>query len=120
MYAAINGHKEVVEFLLQKGAEPDARDKVSYALACRWKFWLISDVILFCQWGRTALMYAARNGHETVVEMLLQDEDTDIHATDLVSENWQLHDDDVVVLCGYVLFIVECVFCGEIRVGGQR
>jgi ankyrin repeat protein len=87
MYAAINGHKEVVEFLLQKGAEPDARDKVSYALACRWKFWLISDVILFCQWGRTALMYAARNGHETVVEMLLQDEDTDIHATDLVSEN---------------------------------
>ena len=45
MYAAINGHKEVVGFLLQKGAEPDARDKVSYALACRWKYWL-SDVII--------------------------------------------------------------------------
>ncbi|MQY50819.1 ankyrin repeat domain-containing protein [Rhodocyclus tenuis] len=60
-YAAYNGHASIVDYLLKRGAEIDARTEN----------------------GSTALMVAARNGHQAVVEVLLQH-----HANpNLVNEN---------------------------------
>ena len=50
LIAAEHGHKEIVELLLMRGAEADARDSE----------------------GCTALMVAAAKGHERVAEMLLR------------------------------------------------
>ena len=50
LIAAANGHKQLVELLLKRGAKPDAQDSI----------------------GTTALMAAANNGHVRVVEALLE------------------------------------------------
>ncbi|HCB64282.1 MAG TPA: hypothetical protein DEP20_02795, partial [Fusobacteria bacterium] len=50
MAAAKNGHKEVCELLIDKGADVNAVDK----------------------WGGTALMYAAENGHKEVCQLLIE------------------------------------------------
>ena len=50
-YAAANGHKAVVKLLLEKGAEPEAKDS---------------------KYGRTPLWWAVENGHEAVVKLLLE------------------------------------------------
>jgi len=48
MIASFYGHKEVVELLLKKGADVNAKDKN----------------------GRTALMIASKKGHKEIVELL--------------------------------------------------
>ena len=58
-WAAVGGHKDVVELLLAHGAEVNAR---------------YSD-------GYTPLHYAAANGHKDVVELLLANE-ADVNAKD--------------------------------------
>ncbi len=44
--------------------------------------------------GDTALMWAARNGHGAVVELLMRQEGVELNATDEVSEllayNWRM------------------------------
>ena len=47
-YAARGGHKEIVEFLLTKGADPEAANK----------------------WGWTAQMLAAKYGHDDLARRL--------------------------------------------------
>ena len=60
-YAAFGGHAQVVEFLIDKGADVDARAP-NHA---------------------TALMMAAKSGHAEVVKLLLEaDADTDIKTAD--------------------------------------
>jgi ankyrin repeat protein len=49
-YAAFNGHAEIVEYLLKRGAEIDAKTEN----------------------GSTALLIAARNGHIQVIDVLLK------------------------------------------------
>merc|ERR1712038_394738 len=51
MYAATHGNLDLVKILITKGLDVNAQDKVD---------------------GSTALMMAARNGHETVTEFLLE------------------------------------------------
>jgi hypothetical protein len=51
MYAAFNGHKEVLKLLLQSGTNNVDQPE--------------ND-------GKTALMYAAENGHQDIYELLLQ------------------------------------------------
>merc|ERR1711992_323649 len=51
MYAATHGNLDLVKILINKGLDVNAQDKVD---------------------GSTALMMAARNGHETITEFLLQ------------------------------------------------
>ena len=59
MFAALNGKKEVIEFLLKKGAVINAQNDV----------------------GKTALMIAAGNGMKDLVELLLKS-GADTKATD--------------------------------------
>ncbi len=58
-YAAVNGHEAVVQRLLHKGADPEAKDKN----------------------GQTPLQWAARNGKDAVVQQLL-DKSAHIEAKD--------------------------------------
>jgi len=50
-YAAWNGHKEVAELLIAKGADVNAKVAI---------------------WGRTPLHFAAWNGHKEVAELLIE------------------------------------------------
>jgi ankyrin repeat protein len=85
-YAACGGHKEVVVFLLEKGAEPNSRDnggKVPLLWACMHGH--MGAVRVFIQHmgvqglqvsdrrGMTALHEAAEGGHEEVVAFLLNE-----------------------------------------------
>ena len=51
-YAAFNGHREIVEYLLKRGAEINAKTEN----------------------GSTALFFAARNGHTAIVRLLLEND----------------------------------------------
>jgi len=56
--AAFNGHKELVELLLEKGANPNMRTTTKNILAIG---------------GTTALIGAAKGGHKEIVDLLIRD-----------------------------------------------
>jgi ankyrin repeat protein len=58
--ASKNDHKDIVDFLLEKGI----------------------DVNQHNEYGRTALMWASREGHKQIVQMLLQDKNIEINQQD--------------------------------------
>ena len=68
----MNGHSDIVKFLLQSGALLEMKNKVSTRFQqLSWKilFTVCDDV--FEQEGRTALMIASWRGHlETAIELL--------------------------------------------------
>jgi ankyrin repeat protein len=60
LWAAPKGHERVVELLLQKGVDPDSKDK----------------------FGQSPLLWAAANGHEAVVQLLLASDKFDPNSVD--------------------------------------
>ena len=99
MQAAAQGHKEIVQLLISKGAEANAADKVrwggemSLCLCCL--VLVVQDSYFFCvrvltstthtlfflQYGRTVLTFAAASGHKEIVELLI-DRGAEVNATD--------------------------------------
>ncbi|KAH8763942.1 hypothetical protein F5882DRAFT_453250, partial [Hyaloscypha sp. PMI_1271] len=82
-WAAENGHKAVVELLLEKGAKIKAKDKHSQTALLRATEGGHEAVVELLlekgaeieaadKYGQTALLQAARNGHEAIVELLLE------------------------------------------------
>ncbi|MBQ4875143.1 MAG: ankyrin repeat domain-containing protein [Rickettsiaceae bacterium H1] len=83
MLAALNGHKEIVELLLQHGADFDAKDKegkTALMLSLLRRNMDIAKLLLQHganvdakdKEGKTALIVAAKNGNMEVVKLLLQ------------------------------------------------
>ena len=83
LIAAEHGHKEIVELLLKRGAEADARDGedcTALMAAAAHGHEQVAEMLLRHgagihlqdSAGITALMMAAANGHEQVAEMLLR------------------------------------------------
>ena len=68
MVAAQNGHDNIVKMLIDSGADLDAQ--VEYAPTSRAK--PIPDVNIRSIEGRTALMFAAENGYDNIVDILLK------------------------------------------------
>jgi ankyrin repeat protein len=60
LWAAAKGHERVVELLLQKGVDPDSKDR----------------------FGQSPLLWAAANGHEAVLQQLLAIDGVDLNSTD--------------------------------------
>jgi ankyrin repeat protein len=92
MYASINGHKDVVEFLINKGADIKAKsNEGTTALICAARYGykdiveiLINkgaDIEVKNSDGWTALTLAAREGHKDIVEILIN-KGADIEAKD--------------------------------------
>ncbi len=67
MYAALDGHKEVVELLIAKGADVNAKNKV----------------------GQTPLQFTAWKGHKEIAELLIA-EGADVNAKD--GDGWLVLD----------------------------
>ena len=70
MLAAGKGHVEVAQFLAQKGADLEIMTKQGYT-SSPYIGGLRVDVEEEEE-GRTALMFAAENGHDKVVELLVE------------------------------------------------
>jgi ankyrin repeat protein len=96
-WAAENGHKAVVELLLEKGAEIEAKDSYHSQTALLWAarngYEAVVELLLKKgaeievkdHIGQTALLLAARNGYEAVVELLLE-KGAEIEAKDKYSQ----------------------------------
>jgi hypothetical protein len=71
-WAARNGHEEVVELLLEKGAELESYGRTPLS----WAAWNGHEAVVegaeLESYSRTPLSWAARNGHKAVVELLLE------------------------------------------------
>jgi len=90
-YAASAGQMHVVEFLVSKGAEVDAKDNrhritpLCYAANAGWRNvteLLVAkgaDVNAKVRWGQTLVCYPVRRGHKEVVELLI-DKGADVNA----------------------------------------
>ena len=85
IFAAKNGHKEVCELLIDRGAEVDAEFRKDVEQLCLTKGYLgnySEDPKIekkYQEWGITALIYAAQNGHLEVCKLLL-DKGASVHA----------------------------------------
>ena len=71
--AAQNGHEQIVQFLLEKGANVDLADQV-ILLIVSFSFHFLIFLFFFknVKTGVTPLYIAAQNGHEQIVQFLLE------------------------------------------------
>ena len=99
--AAYNGHSDVVEFLLEKGAAVDAKtidDWTPLHSACRWNKVKVASILLRngarinskTRGGQTPLHLAACNNQaKATLELLLRQADLDTSLTSAVGETAQ-------------------------------
>ena len=80
LLAADNGHLPVVEYLVERGANIEAKDKVSDVLS-----FIYSPSCVSYQYEYTPLLLAAMIGHLPVVEYLLE-KGADMEAKNNVSD----------------------------------
>ena len=92
-YASINGHLEVVKYLVENGAEVNAQEeddddeKALLSASCRENFKIVKHLVETVvnakekKYGKTALIYASREGHLEIAKYLLQN-GADVNAED--------------------------------------
>ena len=92
--AAMYGYLPVVEYLLENGADMEAKDQVSDVISLMWSHTYVTHEHMYLcecyQNGDTPLIYAAYNGHLPVVEFLLE-KGADMEAntvSDVISSMW--------------------------------
>jgi ankyrin repeat protein len=71
LWAARNGHENVVKLLLEKGADVNAKARLGKRALLRMRF-IIEPGSFNIECEMTALLWAARNGYESIVRLLLE------------------------------------------------
>ena len=106
LHAAQKGHLPVVEYLMEKGADMEAKDKyVSGVISLMWSHTYVTHEythLWMYQYGNAPLMIAAREGRLPVVEYLVEkgaDMEAKSKVSDVVSLMWN-H--------SYVTYVYTC------------
>ena len=88
MRAVYRGHESVVEYLVERGADINARDKVT----CQQSYLgVFSCEGVSYQWGDTALYFAAYRGHPEIVAYLCS-KGADVTIADEVCSTSHIYD----------------------------
>ena len=98
LLAASGGHFEVVNYLVESGADVQAKNRVTRNIyrTIVFKLWIsyminiIHYTLIWLQFDETSLMFASSGGHFEVVRYLVDLAGADIEATDTVSRNTYL------------------------------
>ncbi|EDO39113.1 predicted protein, partial [Nematostella vectensis] len=121
-YATTTNHVDIVQMLLDAGADVDVRGSPSIQrippIICAAKFNAIescrvllragADVNITNCYGQTALHHATRRGHSKMVELLLRDGQMDVNVVDR-DNTTSLH---VAAMIGSNPIIKTLLFCG--------
>ena len=83
--AAQNGHEQIVQLLLEKGANVDlATEVISFSFSFLFSFSHFSIFFFNVKNGVTPLYIAAQNGHEQIVQLLLEKGNPNVDLPDQV------------------------------------
>ena len=89
--AALMGHLPVIEYLLEKGANIEAKDRVSYHWYATAHASYMNIYLWICQHGSTPLICGASNNSLPVVEYLVEkgaDVEAKGNVSDVISSIW--------------------------------